>query len=103
MIIFSNSSLNATQSSANCSTVRFIIPLVGNGGSSVFEYQVIYWKSGGSREQMNVKGQLVFISNLEGGNTYSIRVRSKNLYGYGPLSHPFTVKMPTCSSMCYYI
>lgn len=41
-----------------------------------------------------------FISNLVGGKTYGIQVRAKNVYGYGPLSRPFTVKLPNCSSTC---
>ena len=97
MIVFNTSIQEASQRSAKCDEVTFVIPAVETGGSPVLEYYLIYSHSGGSIQEKTVWGDVATVDNLEGGQNYSIQVRAKNAYGYGLFSDPLTIETPECS------
>ena len=96
VVIFNSSLQNASQSS-DCHTVRVIFGLSGGGRDRVLGYQLIYSHSEGSVREKTVLGQNVSIDNLDGGRTYRILARAKNVYGYGFLSDPLTIETPKCT------
>ena len=102
-IVFSYYLHNMTQENAKCDRLTFFnAPTWGNwnGGSPVFEYQLILSSSG-----ENVLGKtffgdyMVIFDDLEGGQTYNFELRARNVFGYGPFSDPLTIETPQCSRM----
>ena len=96
-IVFNSSTQSASQRSAKCDEITLVIPAVEAGGSPVLAYHLIYSHSGGSVQEKTVWGENATIDSLEGGQTYSIQVRAKNVHGYGNFSDSLIIETPYCS------